>query len=58
MLYSKYVKDMTDLIEKQTEKLSPKDIKEAYETIESAPAFTGKIWLEDTLDKVYTTKFK
>ena len=58
MLYSKYVKDMVKMIETETEKLSPQEIKEAYETIEDAPAFTGKMWLEDVLDKVYTTKFK
>lgn len=58
MLYTKYVQEMAELIETETEKISKKDLKEAYETIESSPAFTGKFWLEDTLDKVYNKKFK
>ena len=58
MLYTKYVQDMIKVIETETEKIGAQDLKEAFETIESAPAFTGKLWLEDTLDKVYTKKFK
>ena len=58
MLYEKYVKDMIKVIETETEKIGASDLKEAFETIESAPAFTGKLWLEDTLDKVYNKKFK
>jgi hypothetical protein len=58
MIYSKYVKDMVKLIETETERLGHTEVKEAYETIEDAPAFTGKVWIEDILDKVYTEKFQ
>lgn len=56
MVYEKYVKECVKLLEQHTESLHLTDLTEAWDTIEDAPAFTGKVWVEDVLDVVYNKK--
>ena len=58
MIYEKFVKEVEKLIEQHADKLSLMELTEAWGTIEDAPAFTGKVWIEDILDKVYNKKIK
>ena len=58
MVHEKYVKDCMKLIEQHTESLHTVELTEAWNTIEDAPAFTGKVWIEDVLDGVYNKKVK
>ena len=53
MVYEQYVNDVISIVEQHTKDMSAKDLKEAHSTIEDAPAFTGKVWIEDILYQIY-----
>ena len=55
--FEKYVDDCVGVIEKHTESLGATTIQELWKEIENAPEFTGKLWIEDILDKKYKEKF-
>ena len=55
-VFEKYVDDCVKVLEKHTESLGVPAIQELWKDIENAPAFTGKLWLEDILDKKYKEK--
>ena len=54
--FEKYVDECVKVLEKHTESLRVNAIQEVWQDIENAPAFTGKLWLEDILDKTYKEK--
>lgn len=54
--FEKYVDECVKVLEKHTESLGVTAIQEVWKEIENAPAFTGKLWLEDILDKTYKEK--
>jgi hypothetical protein len=54
--FEKYVDECVKVLEKHTESLGVNAIQEVWQDIENAPAFTGKLWLEDILDKTYKEK--
>ena len=54
--FEKYTEDCVRLLEKHTESLGVTAIQELWKYIEIAPAFTGKLWLEDILDKQFKEK--
>lgn len=55
-VFEKYVDECVKVLEKHTESLGVNAIQEVWQDIENAPAFTGKLWLEDILDKTYKEK--
>ena len=54
--FEKYVDECVKVLEKHTESLGVTAVQEVLKDIENAPAFTGKLWLEDILDKTYKEK--
>jgi hypothetical protein len=58
MTYKQYVANCMEVLENHTENLSSVELTGAWKTIEDAPAFTGKIWIEDTLDRIYRKKLQ
>jgi len=54
--FEKYVDGCVKVLEKHTESLGISTVQELWKDIENAPAFTGKLWLEDILDKQYKEK--
>lgn len=54
--FEKYVDECVKVLEKHTESLGVTAVQEVWKDIENAPAFTGKLWLEDILDKTYKEK--
>ena len=54
--FEKYVDWCVKVLEKHTESLGISTVQELWKDIENAPAFTGKLWLEDILDKQYKEK--
>ena len=55
-VFEKYVDECVKVLEKHTESLGVNAIQEVWQDIENEPAFTGKLWLEDILDKTYKEK--
>ena len=55
-VFEKYVDECVKVLEKHTESLGVNAIQEVWQDIGNAPAFTGKLWLEDILDKTYKEK--
>ena len=58
MKFEQYVEQCIDVIKKHTDKLGVLEMEEAWKSIENAPAFCGRVWIEDILDQAYNNKMK
>ena len=51
--FEKYVEDCMSVIKVYTDSLDERTLSQIWKSIENSPAKSGKIWLEDVLDKTY-----
>ncbi len=51
--FEKYVDDCMTVIKTYTDSLDERTLSQVWKSIENSSAGSGKIWLEDVLDKTY-----